>query len=265
VNSALIAVLLDALVGVFAGGVGWLATRWLHNRVVAGAITTLLVIVAIGAGNREIHTAGMTLFGNDRTAAAYADAIVPTLEDPVFQQKLKTAASLPPVDGLGKGDGFKEMGAKLVSAGMARLPGEDLTAIFGVRRALAGMSQELCDSFWTGKIDQPVLVAGLKRLKERDQMIWVSVTAHALSLEVHAVEPPKHFPAGEADASMLALLRALPPDRRAALQKAFDSPDLPAAEGCRAFRIFAEGAKDLEPAVRETLYRSVDHPELVDR
>lgn len=273
-----IAVLVDALMGAWAGGVGWLLTKRLENRVAAGAITTFLVIVAAAAGHQliapkarhwwlwhEIHTAGITLFGTERTAAAYADAVVPTLEDPIFEEKLKTAAGLPPGSGPAGADAFKQIGAKLVSAGMARLPGEDVIAIFGVRRALAGMSEELCDSFWTGKIDQPSLVAGLKRLKEHDQMIWVSVTARALALEVHAVDPPRHFPATQADAAMTALMRGLPPDRRAQLQKAFDSTALPQADGCRAFRIFADGAKDLAPDLREALYRSVDHPELVDR
>ena len=275
-----ITIVIDALLGAWAGGVAWLLTRRLGNRVVAGMITATLVVLAGAAGHqlvapkarhwwlwREIHTAGMTLFGNERTAAAYADAIVPTLEAPIFQQKLRAAASLPPA-GVPDGkdvDAFKAVGAKLVSAGMARLPGADMTAIFGVRRALAGMSPELCDSFWTGKVTQPVLVAGLKRLKERDQMIWASVTARALSLEVHAVDPPPHLPGAQADAAMLALMRALPPDRRTLLQKAFDSPDLPQAEGCQAFRVFADGAKDLEPALQEALVRSVDHPELVDR
>ena len=63
---------------------------------------------------------------------------------------------------------------------------------------------------------------------------------------------------------MLALMKALPLDRHAILQKAFDTPDL-RQQGCRAFRVFADGAKNMAPAVRETLYRWVDHPELVDR
>lgn len=277
-NPAWISVLIVALLVAWAAGIGWLLTRRLENRVAAGGITAVLAVVAGVASHqfvapkarhwwiwREIHTAGMTLFANERTAAAYADAVVPILEEPIFQEKLRASSSPSPAGGPGAFDTGKDVGEKLVAAGLARLSGDDLTAIFGVRRALAAMSPELCDAFWTGKITQPALVAGLKRLKERDQMIWATVTAHALALEVHAVAPPHRIPGAEADASLVALMKALPPDRRATLQKAFDSPDLSQAEGCQAFRVFADGAKDLEPTVRETLYRSVDHPELVDR
>jgi hypothetical protein len=273
-----IAFLVDLLMGAWAGGAGWVLTRRLPNRVAAGAIVATLVVASGAVGHqliapraqhwwmwREIRGAGMTLFGNERTAAAYADAVVPTMEEPMFREKLRAAAAVPGAGTPDGGDAFKAVGAKLVSAGMARLSGADVTAIFGVRRALAGMSTELCDAFWTGKITQPVLVAGLKRLKERDQMIWATVTARALALEVHAVDPPPHLPGAEADGAMQALMRALPPDRRETLQKAFASPELSPEAGCKAFRVFADGAKDLEPAVREALYRSVDHPELVDR
>jgi hypothetical protein len=278
VNPVWIAVLVDALMVAWAAGVGWLLTRRMESRVTAGAITTFVAVAAGVAGHqfvtpkakhwwmwREIHTAGMTLFANERTAKAYADAVVPIMEEPIFQEKLRAAAAESPAGGPDSGDAFKAVGAKLVAAGLARLSGDDLTAIFGVRRALAAMSPELCDAFWTGKITQPTLVAGLKRLKERDQMTWARVTAHALALEVHATAPPPRVPGADADAAMVALMNALPPQRRATLGKAFDSPDLPQAEGCQAFRVFADGAKDLPPGLRETLYRSVDHPELVDR
>lgn len=269
----------DFLMGAWAGAAAWLLTKRLGNRVVAGAIVATLVVLSCAVGHtllaprarhwwiwRDIHTAGMTLFGNERTAAAYADAVVPTMEEPIFQEKLQALAKTPPSPGgPDGGDTFKAVGAKLVSAGMARLSGSDVIAIFGVRRVLAGMSTELCDAFWTGKITQPVLVDGLKRLKERDQMIWASVTARSLALEVHAVDPPPHLPGAAAEGAMRALMRALPADRRAVLQKAFDTPDLSAEGGCQAFKVFADGSRELPPAVREALYRSVDHPELVDR
>jgi hypothetical protein len=274
-----ISMFVDVLMGAWAGVAAWLLTKRMGNRVVAGAIVATMVVASGAVGHQliaprarhwwiwhDIHTAGMTLFGNEHTAAAYADAVVPILEEPIFQEKLRALAKTPATPAGPDGDDvFKQVGAKLVSAGMARLPGADVIAIVGVRRALAGMSTELCDAFWTGKITQPVLVDGLKRLKERDQMIWASVTARALALEVHAVDPPPHLKGAEAEGAMGALLRALPADRRAVLQKAFATPDLSAEGGCQAFRIFADGSKDLEPAVREALYRSVDHPELVDR
>src|SRR5262245_30637306 len=125
----------------WAGGIVWLLTRRMESRVAAGVVTTFAVVL-VGAVShqliapkarhwwiwREINTAGMTLFGNPRTAAAYADAVVPTLEEPIFREKLRAAASLPPAGGP-DADAFKAVGAKLVAAGLARLPGDDLTAI----------------------------------------------------------------------------------------------------------------------------------------
>src|SRR5262245_52138371 len=253
-----ISFLVDVLMGAWAGAAAWFLTRRLGNRVVAGAIVATLVVISGAVGHtliaprarhwwlwRDIHTAGMTLFANDHTAAAYADAVVPTMEEPIFQEKLQALAKTPPSPGgPDGGDTFKAVGAKLVSAGMARLSGADVIAIFGVRRALAGMGTELCDAFWTGKITQPVLVDGLKRLKERDQMIWASVTARALALEVHAVDPPPHQRGADAEGAMRALMTALPIDKRAVLQKAFDTPDLSAEGGSQALKVLDDGSRD---------------------
>ena len=198
-----IAILIDALMVAWAAGIGWLFTRRMEGRVATGGITAVLAVVAGVAGHqlvapkarhwwtwREVHGAGMTCSGTSGQPRRTPTRSSQALEAQSSSRNARASSSLPTGSGPDAHDAFKAVGAKLVSAGLARLPGDDLSAIFGVRRALAAMSPELCDAFWTGKITQPILVDGLKRLKERDQIIWASVTAHALALEVHAVAPP---------------------------------------------------------------------------
>ena len=137
--------LVDALVGGLAGGLGALLTRKLaaNQKVGRSIISVALVVAGITAANTmiaprlragrdsgEIVKVGRQVFGSEQAAKLYAASLTPILRDPKFRERLSAARKVPlgtaPPDADPSVDGAA-LGttAQLVGKGMARLTDPD--------------------------------------------------------------------------------------------------------------------------------------------
>jgi len=261
-------VLLDGAVGALAGALAWFFTRNAKQPVGRGIrlirIATVVVGVVVGQQfltpiardwkmRRDMHAAGLDLYGNEEAAALNSTLLLPIIKSPQFEarlEKLRSAAADSKVKLKGNATGV----AELIGLGMARLDIRDLAEIFDVKCALAEKSPALCAAFWTGQLSNDDLKAGMRTLSKEQQTVWITVQARALAKEVAADGPPPPEPAAKAGTeAMDALVLALPPDQQAAFAKATQQSAPNREVACNAFRALASGMERIPVAKRDVI------------
>jgi hypothetical protein len=263
-------VVVEAVIGALAGALGWIATRRLRQTRKDGARNIQVAFVVLGLvmggqlvrpmveswkTRRELLAVSLKTYGNGSAAALNVETLEPVLRNPKLKQRLATIKAA-------KGPGGTGV-AELTAAGMARLDAADLDAIFGVKRALADLSPEVCAGLWTGRVSANDFAEGLRRLTEDQQRIWITVSGRALSREVEAVSEPARIPRAAKDQAMETLMASLTPEERASLVEAAQSTTPTPTEDCQAFRALAHGMKALPPAERELVMRALNNPALL--
>jgi hypothetical protein len=268
--------LIDALVGGLAGGLGALLTRKLpaNQKLGRSIISVALVIGGITAANRliaprlraardnsDVVKVGRQAFGSEQAARLYAASLTPILRDPKFRERLTAARKVPlgtaaqeadpSVDGVAVG-----MTTQLVAKGMARLTDVDQETFAALKVALAATSTELCAAFWTGQIRAEEMSAAMRQLSEEQKAAWIRISMEALTRELHATAPAT-APAPEVnEAALKTLQEALSPDEKATFERATQAgASVSPADACAAFRLIMSRGKTLPPAVRATLVR----------
>jgi hypothetical protein len=274
------AILIDLLVGALVACLAWALGARLAGRnggaaaglagLVVGVVgfchVALVPTLLRGWLRIDLHRAGMTLFGDEKKAVAYADAIAPLLTSPAFQQRLKSRREeADPLLAPSLERTYDTLTTELVAAGLARLSPDELNAVFGLRRNLATVSPRLCGAWLTDRADvaPEMLATGLRGLTESDQRSWIALSARALALELDAVGPAPRISRAAIDAAMADIVKALPREQQIALEPLYETFNLPPTQACEAFLALDAGMKDLTPVARATLMRSLDHPELV--
>ena len=263
--------LLSAAIGAIAGGLGWFITRKAKNP--AGNRTKIIRIASIVAGitigqqvvaplakhrklRHELHGAALETYGDEEAAALNTTLLLPIVEDPRFEKRIKLVRARPSTAGAAQHqhkDGQNRV-ADLVAAGMARVETADLAALFEVKRALADKSRALCAAFWTGDLSAEDLKAGLRGLSKEQQTVWITVSGRALALEVAADAPPPKDAGTAGQNAMTALARVLAPDQQAAFGAA--AQDRPNQEvACKGFRALAAGMQKLSAEERGAILR----------
>ena len=263
-------VALRAVIGALASALGWIATRRLRQTRKDGArnIQVAFVVLGVVLGGqllrpmletrkmrRELLAVSLETYGNAGTAALNVETLEPILRSPKLKARLATVKGA-------KGPGGTGV-AELTAAGMARLDGTDLDAIFGVKRALADLSPEVCAGLWTGRVSANDFAEGLRKLTEEQQRIWITVSGRALSREIEAVGEPPRIARAAKDRAMGDLVTALTPEERASFVEAAQSTAPTPREACQAFRALADGLKALPPADRELVMRAINNPALL--
>jgi hypothetical protein len=263
-------VALEAVIGALAGALGWLATRRLRQTRKDGARNIQVAFVVLGVvlggqllrpmleswkTRREILAVSLKTYGNARTAALNVETLAPVLRNPKLRARLATIKGA-------KGPGGTGV-AELTAAGMARLDAVDLEAIFGVKRALADLSPEICAGLWTGQVSANDFAEGLRKLTEEQQRIWITVSGRALSREIEGAGEPPRIARAAKDQAMADLVAALTPDKRASFEAAAQSTTPTPGEACQAIRALADGMKALPPAERELVMRAINNPALL--
>src|SRR5262245_54465570 len=131
------AILIDLLVGALAACLAWaLGARMARRNGAAGLAGLAGLVVGVvafchvslvptllrGWLRIDLHRAGMTLFGHEQQAAAYADAFVPMLMSREFQQRLKAhREESEPVLVPSLETAYDTLTTDLVAAGFARM------------------------------------------------------------------------------------------------------------------------------------------------
>ena len=268
--------LVDALVGGLAGGLGALLTRKLAatQKVGRSIISVALVVGGITAANTmiaprlragrdsgEIVKVGRQVFGSEQAAKLYAASLTPILRDPKFRERLKTARKVPlgtaPPDADPSVDGAA-LGttAQLVGKGMARLTDPDKETFAELKVALGSHSPQLCAAFWTGQLRMEELSAAMRQLSEEQKATWIRISMDALTREIHTTGPATAPTPEMNEAALKTLQGALSPDEKAVFERAIQAgPSVSSADACAAFRMVVSRGKTLAPGVRATLVR----------
>jgi len=276
------AILIDLLVGALVACLAWaLGARMARRNGAAGLVGLAGLVVGLvafchvslvptllrGWLRIDLHRAGMTLFGNEQQAGAYADAFTPLLTSRAFQKRLKARRDeadpiLPP----SLQTTYDTLTTELVNAGLARLSPDEVSAVFRLRRALAEVSPPLCGAMLRERFDvaPEVMAAGLHGLKESDQREWIALSARAMALELDAVGPAPPISRAALDATMADIVKALPREQQIAVERLYETFSLPEGQACETFHALAAGMDGLTPVARAPLLRAFDHPELLE-
>lgn len=263
-------VVVEAVIGALAGALGWIATRRLRQTRKDGARNIQVAFVVLGVvlggqlvrpmvesrkTRRELLAVSLKTYGNGGAAALNVETLAPVLRNPRLKDRLQSIKGAKGPAGTGV--------AELTAAGMARLDGADLDAIFGVKRALADLSPEICAGLWTGRVAASDFAEGLRKLTEDQQRIWITVSGRALSREIEAVSEPPRIARAAKDQAMGNLVASLTPEERASFVEAAQSTTPTPSEACLAFRALANGLRALPPADRELVMRAINSPALL--
>ena len=277
-DAILIDLLVGALVACLASALGARMARRNGAAGVAGLVGLVVGVIAFchvslvptllrGWLRIDLHRAGMTLFGNERQAGAYADALTPLLTSQPFQKRLKARrAEDDPLLRPSLATTYDTMTTELVFAGLARLSPDEVSAVFRLRRALAEASPPLCGAMLRERFDvaPETMAAGLHDLNESDQREWIALSARAMALELDAVGPAPRISRAALDATMADIVKVLPREQQIAVEALYETFSLPPDKACDAFHALAAGMSGLTPAARAPLLRSLDHPELLE-
>jgi len=267
--------LIDALIGGIAGGLGALLTRKLAAQhrfgrsvvsvaLVVGGITVANQLIAprirAGRDQRDIAKVGQQLFGSEQAAKLYAASLAPILRDPKFRERIATARKLPlgttPVAGASPDGTTMDATAQLVGAGMARLTDADQETFADLKVALGSHSPELCAAFWTGRLRMDELSTALHQLSEEQKAAWIRISMEALTREIHATAPAVAPTPEVNEAALKTLQDGLTPDQKETFSRTIQAgQDVSSADACAAFRMVLQRGKALPPAVRATLVR----------
>ncbi len=247
----------------------------------ANLTTVVLVAGIIGAGgpllsprldewsaNRELRTAGLQLYGNERAAQVFAEEMKAFMRDrPLIARLEKERASTLAQTASGKGlaNNQQALFAELSAGGLARLPDAALGDFFATKRAVAGASPELCAGFWTGRIRPEVMMAALRRLPEDQQLIWIRSSALSAQLELHASSPPAHLPGAVVDQAITHMIAALDPEPRAAYLEVASNGAPTDDEACAAFKALGQGLDKVSADERRLIIRGIQAPQVIDR
>jgi hypothetical protein len=261
------ALLIDALAGAVAGGLAWLVASRAKNPKGQGAtmVRIACIVAAVVAAQqragpmmkgrrmrRELHAAGIEMYGNEESAALNTQLLGSIISDPRFEKRIYAIQSRDtsaPAKGAA-GGGV----AGLVAAGMARLDAADQAAIFDVKVALADKSPALCAGFWTGNVPLALLSEAMRALDRTQQRTWITVSGRALTRELEAsAAPPSRSTAAGTDA-MAELIQRLSPEQRAALAAA-DQGAPSEQVACGAFRALAAGLRKVSDEKRAAILR----------
>lgn len=272
-----------AILGAAAGALGWLLTRrMIPMKPQAANLTTVALVAATVGGvspfvtsmvdeweaNRGAYQAGLQLYGNERAARAFGDAMKSFLRDgPLIErlQKERAAALQQSASQKGLANNRQALFAELAARGLSRLPGEQADEFFAAKRALAEASPEICAGFWTGRTRPEAVMAALRRLPEDRQLVWIRASAMAAQLELHATTPVAHIPGALADQASDHMLAALAPAPRAAYLKAASANTVTDDEACAAYKALGQGLDKLPVDERRLLARAVTDPSIIDR
>jgi hypothetical protein len=274
------AILIDLLVGALVICLAWaLGSRVVRRNAGAAAGLAALVVGVVGFCHLtlvptlfrgwlriDLHRGAMTEIGDERQAAAFADAFAPLLASRAFQQRLKSRREeFEPLLAPSLERTYEALTIELMTAGFARLSPGDVNAVFRVRSVLAEISPPLCGAWLRDRFEvaPEIVAAGLRGLNESDRLEWIALSARALALELDAIEPAPRISRAAVDAAMADVMRALPREQQAAVEPLYETFNLPPDQACEAFHALAAGMKRLTPVARATLMRSLDHPELV--
>jgi len=275
------AILIDLLVGALVACLAWAfgARMARRNGVTAAGLAGLVVgVVAFchvslvptlsrGWLRSDLQRTGMMLFGDEQQAVAYADAFAPLLTTRAFQKRLKARrAEAEPLLEPSLEATCDVLTRELVTAGLARLSPDEVSAVFRLRRNLAEVSPAMCGVMLRERFDVPpeMLAAGLHFLKESDQREWIALSARAMALELEAVGPAPRISRAALDATMADVVKALPQEQQIAVEPLYETFSLPPDEACAAFHALAAGMDSLTPVARAPLLRAFDHPELLE-
>jgi hypothetical protein len=213
---------------------------------------------------REVHDAAVALFGAGRAADDYAARMMPILADPDLPKRLKTIGFQQTGPAVSTGRAGTGALAQIGYVGMARLSAQELETSMELRRLLAEKSLPICVGLWTGGLEPAELSKGLRALSEAQKQAWVDLALHATTLELHATAPAPPITDDALGKAWGALMQRLPAEKRAAFERATTAgtsarPD----DACQAFKALATHVKDLAPADKDTMIRSVTCPFLI--
>ena len=272
-----------AILGAAAASLGWLLTRRIiPMKPQAANLTTVALVAATVGGvsplitsmlddwdaNRGAYQAGLQLYGNERAARAFGEAMKSFLRDgPLIERLQKERASALQQSASQKGlaNNRQALFAELAARGLSRLPGEEADEFFAAKRAIADASPEICAGFWTGRTRPEAVIAALRRLPEERQLVWIRASALAAQLELHATTPVAHIPGALADQASARMIAALDPAPRAAYLKAASANTVTDDEACAAYKALGQGLDKLPVDERRLLVRAITDPLIVDR
>jgi hypothetical protein len=266
-DSTMIAV--DALLGSLAGLLGWLFTKGIVRTSPRAAQYTAVVLATLTMGLSQglvaprvkawrddlaMVAVGFQIYGNTVAARAFADGMKPLFADPKLRERIAKGPH-GDKDFTGRFSNANQAAfAELTAEGLPRLPGDEMEALFAVKRRLAERSPALCAAFWKGGAKADALVAGLRGLPPEQQKVWIAATARAALLALRAETPVAPIPRAGAEQAAAALVAALGPAPRAAYLAASGAgADVTDAAGCAAFRAFADGLPALAPELRQRM------------
>jgi len=274
---------LYAVLGGAAGLLGWLLTRRIVRfKPQVANITTAALVAGIVAGgtpllspmleewsaNRELHTVGLQIYGNERAAGVFAQEMKAFVRDRALLERLEKerAATLKQAasDG-GLANNQQALFAELSAGGIGRLPGEALDDFFATKRAVAEASPELCAGFWTGRMRPEAMIAALRRLPENRQLGWIRSSALAAQLELHASSPAARIPGALVDQASTHMIAALDPEPRAGYLKVTSAGATTDGEACAAFKAVGQGLDRLSADERRLIILAIQTPQLIDR
>ena len=263
--------LIDALVGAVAGGLGAVLTRKLppSKKSTRSVLSVALVVVGITVANQvivprvraaraqsEFAKVGQEMFGSQQAADLYAASLTPIVNDPKFRERIAAMGKAPAATAAAVDGARLNATAQLVSAGMARLTDADREAFADLKVALGTHSVELCAAFWTGRLRVEDLTTGLHQLSEEQKAAWIRISMEALTRELHATSPVVAPPPEATADALKALQAALTHDEQAVFDRTSQAGDnATSKDACASFQMVLTHAKALPPAVRTALVR----------
>jgi len=263
--------LLSGAIGALAGALGWFITRKAKEPVGRGTqlirISSVVIGIVVGQQfispiakdwqtKRDLHSAALDLYGNEEAAALNSKLLLPVIQSPYFERRIKelrsVAASDPKARAKLKANGV----ADLIARGMARLEITDLAELFDLKRLLSERSPALCAGFWTGQLSTEDLKAGMRTLTKEQQTIWITISARALSREVAAEGPaPTDVTEKDGTDAMNTLVLELPPPEQAAFTAATQQGTPSRDVACKAFHALAVGMEKIPREKRDVILR----------
>ena len=124
--------------------------------------SVLVPTLARGWLRIDLHRIGMRTFGDEKQAAAYADAFTPLFDSPAFRRRLASRGEeLVTREVWHWKKPYEMLADHLIAEGRARLSPDDANAMFDVRRALADVSWPVCTAQFTDRGDVGLETLGM--------------------------------------------------------------------------------------------------------
>ena len=195
-------------------------------------------------------------FASD-VAAIVEDEMSEFRKHPVLQQRVQELLDDPAFSHSSIQVRVEQLGTKIVSRGIGRLPADELAAWNRLRIQLADNSPEMCAAMWTGRAGTQDIANALSKLEEPDLREWLRISAHAGVLELESSEPtpsdldPLRTALDEAAASLSES------DQQRFTRATEEGTNAAPADACLATRTLLPYAAGLQAEPRDALLRSI--------